>query len=344
MSTHKNPTILKILLGLTCLVFLLTTLFWDGANIADAEPGHSKTIDNELPLFTQTTLYSVEQVMVGGATEYRFIANGHHFMTLIDENGTFNFRPHPGRDINGWGSSWYFQPFLPGAELKHTVIDTVEAQPGGIHVVGSGQVSRDTSDTYGTWAATLDFQYSTAEKMVTGTSVYSVTLAGQLSGATGDLNLYRIASNYLDDVPLLTGQNGDTGDMEAAEVEGQDFQFTWIPPEQSAHFPNNKTSWLSVNVKGWFNNVDTAAMGYAPIASAFKPSLKVVVSAPEPDVEMIFGGIYTLADNQKFWADNVGITPLILQGSSKTIFHFNIAFESKATGNYIYLPLVIADS
>jgi len=45
-------------------------------------------------------------------------------------------------------------------------------------------------------------------KKTYGSGTYSINLAGALSASTGDLNLYKLASNYLVDVPLLDGLLG----------------------------------------------------------------------------------------------------------------------------------------
>lgn len=304
------------------------------------------SVYNNLLFAQDTASYSVEQIDVNGTTEYRFKFDSHHFMTLIDDNGTFNLRPHPGCDVNGWGSSWYAQPFLPGAVLSYTVVNPIpEPNPTGIHVIAFGKVSRGSSSSYGTWGSVYDFGYDPMNKTITGTGVYTIALNtialnGELDYTTGDLNLFKIASNYLDDVPLLTGGVGDTGDMEAADVTGDNFNFIWIPPDQPSHFPGDATDALSIDVLGKFNNVDTAAMGYEPIAPAFKPSLEVILISQEPDVGITFGGIYTLAYSQTFWADNVGVTPLIKKSSTETVFQFDVEFQSKALERCNYLPLI----
>lgn len=308
-------------------------LLWTYANVSAAEPKN--------PAILPEQPYSVE-IVITDTVEYRFKHRSHHFMTLIDEEGTFNFRPHPGCDVNGWGTSWYAQPFLPGAKLQHTNIQSVTADSAGIHVFATGKVSRGTSATYGDWGFIIHFVYAPAAKQITATGEYTVTLSAPLSNATGDLNLYRIASNYLDDVPLLSGGTGDTGDMATAIITGDNFTFTWVPPQQPSHFPTDQTGSLSVNVLGQFNQVDTARMGYAPIAPAFKPGLKVVLLSRQPNAGMTFGAIYTLADSQKFWTDNVGITPLILKTSAQTAFHFDVLFESSALEDCFYLALAVA--
>ena len=321
------------LLAIIAFPFLLLIFVWTQTSISAAE--------SKNPAALQDQPYSVETVLVTGTLEYRFKYHTHHFMTLIDDEGTFNFRPHPGCDVNGWGTSWYAQPFLPGAKLKHTSIQSVTADSAGIHVFAVGKVSRGTSASYGDWGFTIDFEYAPAAKKIMATGEYTVTLAGPLSNATGDLNLYRIASNYLDDVPLLSGGIGDTGDMAAAAVMGDDFTFTWIPTEQPSHFPTDQSDSLSIDVLGQFNNVDTVEMGYERIAPAFKPGLKVVLISQQANAGMTFGAIYTLADSQKFWTDNVGITPLIPNTSAQTAFHFDVVFESSALEDCFYLPLAL---
>lgn len=313
MAANKFPSIISSPFTLIGLLVLLIALVSTSARL----------------LLPQATPYTLERTDVNGTVEQRFKFNGRHFMTLVDENGTFNLRPNAGCDVNGWGSSWYAQPFLPRAVLKHTVIDTLHASADGVHVVASGSVSRDLSSTYGTWGMTLDFNYDPTERSITGTGLYTIALPGPLSETTGDLNLYKIASNYLDDVPLLTGRIGDTGDMGWAYVMGDRFDFTWIPPNQPSYFPMGETDSLSIDVSGKYNDVDTGKMGYDRIEPAFKSSLKVVLTSQQPGTGMVFGGFYDLAGSRTYWEDNVGITPLIRKTSTRTQFSFHVAFESK---------------
>lgn len=311
---------LKRIFILFFVILGITTLILVGCNVGciDDDDDHSE--------------YSVAEIDNNGITEHRFKFNEHHFMTIVNDNGTFNLRPHPGVDVNGWGASWYAQPFLPGAVLGNTSVGSVTSDKNGIHVSASGSVSRNASDTYGTWSFSMDFSYNPVEKKITGSGEYTITLENALSETTGDLNLYKIASNYLDDVPLLDppGGIGDTGDMKQADVVGDTFNFTWIPPDQPAHFPGDVTNSLSVKVVGQYNNVDTAAQGYEAIAAAYKPTLTVLLTSQQSGLPMIFGGVFDVAKRQDFWEDNVGITPLILKQSTETEFHFYVNFESEA--------------
>ena len=324
----KTMAALKITLS-----FLLVLVSWTST--------HASTLDKRESENLQNSIYSVEQVVVGGATEFRFKLNNRHFATLIDQGGTYAFRPHPGCDINGWGSTWYAQPFLPGAALKHTVIGAANADSNGIHLKAQGMVSRGLSDTYGTWSSLFDYIYNPARQVITGTGQYTITLAGPLSSATGELNLYKTASNYLHNVPLLSGGIGDTGDMKQANAGGNGFSFTWVPPDQPAHFPTDKTDSLSIELIGQFNSVDTQALGYAPIAPAFKPGLKVVLTSLQVNTGIMFGAFYNLAENKCYFCDNVGITPLISQTSTNTEFRFNVLVESPALETCAYLPVIL---
>lgn len=321
--------VLPLFLGLTMVIVWANVL-------ADNAAAHPLAISKH----PQGTPYSVVTLVVTNGTEYRFMAAQHHFMTLIDGGGTFIFRPHPGCDINGWGSSWYAQPFLPGATLQHTTIQTVTAAADGIHVNATGKVSRGTSATYGDWGVTYFFSYNSNQPNVIGNGTYTVTLDGLLDSNTGDLNLYKIASNYLDDVPLLPdGQIGDTGDMSQVIVTGDNFTFTWTPPITPGFFPTDETDYLGVDVQGNLNRVDTAAMGYAAIAPAFKPGLTVVLSSTQPGANMTFGAFYDEVTGQAFWADNVGVTPLVRIGSTQTQFSFVVTFTSQGLEGCTYLPL-----
>ncbi len=279
-------------------------------------------------LNSQTALadpYSVELV---NNKEYRCKIQERHFMTIIKENGIFAIRPHPGDDVNGWGSTLYFQPFLPGANLSYTTINSINADSNGIHADVNGKVSRGSLSNYGDWNCILNFNYNSSSKSISGEGDYSITLSGNLSSSTGDLNLYKLASNYLDNVPLLGNGIGDTGDMSRAIVNPDTPSFTWLPPLQPAYFPPEITDNISINCIGNYNNVDTAAQGYSPIAAAHKPSIKVDLHSHRQGEKMIFGAIYDTTKAQDFWEDNVGITPLILKSSTQTSFDFDVGFYS----------------
>lgn len=285
---------------------------------------------------TVETAYQVREKQTENNYEYQFFHEDHHFMTLLESpDGAVAFRPHPGTDVNGWGSTWYVNAFLPPGELHGGRVDTIEASDAGIVAVLSGTVSCGAAAAYGTWSFEITFTDDRAAKSIEGTGSYTVSLTRMLSQETGDLNLGRIASNYLTEVPLLGGGTGDTGDMIQVDVTGghassYDFQFAWSPPVQPAHYPVDTTDRLSVHVSGAHNLVDTAAMGYAPIAAAYKPSLHVTLASKKPGADLTFGVAYDLARARDFWEDNVGIMPLIRVGNPWIVFQFDLSFSSAA--------------
>lgn len=275
------------------------------------------------------TDYQVINKNIDGNKEYKIYLNGNHFMSIIKDGGAVAIRPHPGDDVNGWGSSLYLQPFLPGAILKSTRIESIKEFDDRVEVTMSGKVSMGSAKKLGDWDSNLIFSFDKTNHKIIGSGNYNILLSNSLSDSTGDLNLYKLASNYLDDVPLLNGSIGDTGDMERADVIGESFNFSWIPENQPANFPTElKSRFLSIDVKGMYNQVDTVAQGYAPIAAALKPSLKVILNSTNPATQLVFGGIYNVGQNKQFWSDNVGITPLILKSSTDKQFNFYFTFES----------------
>ena len=66
---------------------------------------------------------------------------------------------------------------------------------------------------YGSWAFGMYFRYDELHRHILGNGTYAIRLAGNLGDQTGDLNIFKIARNYLDDVPLLSGGIVNTGDM-----------------------------------------------------------------------------------------------------------------------------------
>jgi len=281
------------------------------------------------PVLTLISSYSIQNVYSGNNLERRLYLNDHHFLSIITTSeGAISIRPHPGEDVNGWGSSLYLQPFLPGATLRNTVIESAVSELGRISLKASGKVSKGNSETYGNWNLNIRFVYDHSAKKVSGSGTYTINLNTFLSNATGDLNLFKLASNYLSSVPLLSGGTGDTGDMRRADVTGQNISFSWSPPALPSYFPNNITDNLTIDIIGDYNNVDTVAQGYARIEPAQKPGIKITLNSHNAGINMIFGAIYDTAKNKDFWEDNVGITPLILKKSTALNYVYNVEFES----------------
>jgi len=295
-----------------------------------------------LSISLHTTLMAQSYSIVQTGYEYRMKFGDFHFMSILTESGIHAYRPHPGYDINGWGSTWYAQPFLPGAVLGYTNIDSIFADEQGIYTYSTGLVSVNEQEAFGQWNMSLHFEYFPELKKITGTGEYNISLDSNLSYATGDLNLFKIASNYLFDVPLFCDTiNGETGDMDNATFYGNTYTnpVTWIPTDSNLIVWDH-TDTVSIDVKGCYNNVDAESQGYYPIEPAYKPGLKVTLNSLESGLEMIVGGMYDFELGQDFWEDNVGITPLILASSLQTEFTLGIDFESEVTVSQTDSPVI----
>lgn len=280
--------------------------------------------------------YSNAPVATSNGVEHRLFLNGHHFATIVDQQGTFNIRMHPGVDRNGWGSSLYLQPFLNDADvvLGHSSIAGIDSTATGIFVHVGGFVSSGTNGTYGAWSiADLEFTYDPETKTARAQGLYSLELDGPLSTPGRDLNLFRIASNYLMDVPLLDGTTNDTGDMASALLirNGQTTN-VWNPRDGDT-FPTDMADRLAVEVVGRFNDVDAPMQtwtNFPAIQAATKPSLRVELTADEAGWPLICGCMYDETQSQLFFADNVGITPVIACNPSFTRFAYSIDVLSSA--------------
>jgi hypothetical protein len=287
--------------------------------------------------------YEVETVTIAnGNIEHRLKRHGHHFGSVFvdqtNRNGTWVFRPHPGVDPNGWGSSLHLQPFLPNATLTGSQVDSVTPTAGtNIVVDSSGHVANGPTGSFGTWNSSLTFTYDPVMKKVAATGSYNINLPGVLATAPSsskELNLYKLASNRLENVPLLDGTTGNTGDTSA--LTHQRDGGTVVPWNFVSTFPQDIADVLIVDSIGGYYNVDTIAQGInsTGIKPAYKPGLKVTLTnTAAGGVEMIFGAIYVEKESQLFFKDNIAITPLILANSPRTVFTYNVAIESVAPAN-----------
>lgn len=264
----------------------------------------------------------------GNPAEQQCFCGRRHFLTIVDDQGALAIRPHPGVDVNGWGSSLHLQPFLPGAVLGHGA-GRVVAINDGVRYTASGSVSRGPKATYGTWNATLDFRFDPARKQITGRGEYAIVLDGPLRDV-GDLNLLKIASNYLAGVPLLTGGLGDTGDMTQAIFAGDGFKAAWIPSQRPAFCPQVQLSQLAITVRGASNLIDTAKLGQPPIAPAVKPDVSVTLTPRGREPMLTFAAIYDTTKGKDFWEDNIGIMPLVLRQSHLTRMAFDVSVAATA--------------
>lgn len=290
-----------------------------------------------------TTGYSASVCANDDNVELHLCKSRHHFASIITTTaGAVVFRPHPGNDPNGWGSSLYLQAFLADASvLSGASAGLEDVSDTGITVIGSGPVNGPGTNSSGRWSWTLTFSYDESSKdvhMTTGS--YDVALTRGLVGTGSDLNLFRLSSNYLHDVPLLdpTGTVGDTGDLQEANARsrqaggiGDVFDYTWIPPEAPDFYPRTTASTISIDAVGQYNVIDTAAQssGYQ-IAAAYKPSLTVTLASHTAPVPMIFGASYDMSRASDIAADNVGISAIVLQSWTGSAADFELTLDSVA--------------
>ena len=274
--------------------------------------------------------------------EYQLFRGSQHILSAISDHGAFALRPHPGRDSNGWGSTWYPEPFLSGATLHGATLQVPVADRDGVTVSASGPVSRGTDLSWGTWQTIMRFTFDPVTRTINGTGSLTLSLPAALSDTTGDLSLFKLAGNYLIAVPLLQGGMGNTGDMASATATGDTFTYTWTPAlDYASYFPQDTTDTLTITAAGAYNQVDTAAQGFAPIAAAYKPTLSVSLTSQQADIPMIFGGYYTSAKAQDFTADNVGLTPVLLHDATQTALQFSLAFAATPPANETIFDLTL---
>ena len=111
---------------------------------------------NTIVIEDPNSVYSVTEEFIRTPTlrtleDKFYYKDNRHFLTVISETkdkstgyiqDIFALRPHPGDDVDGWGSTLYCQAFFPGATLQHTehpIIFTVKTD--SIRVEASGKIS-----------------------------------------------------------------------------------------------------------------------------------------------------------------------------------------------------------
>ena len=199
-------------------------------------------------------------------------------------------------------------------------MNSVAATVQGVQMSFGGMVNNAGQTSYGGFTYNLLFTYDEIYEKVYGNGSLSIQLPGSLASAGKDLNLSRVSSNMLTNVPLQTGSTGVTGDMSRASISyapgGDPRDFVWYPPDLPAHFPQDFSSYLSINAVGTVNVVNTLALGEGfQIAIARKPSLRMDIQQQGTTMGNLlsFGGIFDTTKAQDFSADNIGMNHLVLQ-------------------------------
>jgi hypothetical protein len=201
--------------------------------------------------------YRVETVIDKAHVEYRMYKDGFHFNSLIWTGGTLPYRgcyqvqvcptdyakwalinrPHVEADVNGWGSSVYWNPYVRGSGSDSTTdaengwVRDIDNTVNGVFVRAEGRVARgNQGGTFGTFETVRRIAYDAAAKAMQGAGTLQIILNGSLAAAGLDLNVERIASNQMPDVPLWTGDRGTTGDIEHVKYAyANGTPLTWLP-------------------------------------------------------------------------------------------------------------------
>jgi len=290
----------------------------------------------------------------GSDLEYHAYCADRHFMSVIITNyalgGPYSVdvRYHPGVDINAFGISHHFASFIADGDVQDAVLPvvTVTSDVAGVTLTAGGRVNR-AGGSYGSWNARVVYTYDRAGKRVNGSGPYNVMLPDRLSSASGDLNLGRLASNYLTGVPLQCGGTGDTGDTASVHVSGPGYDLpTWLPPSTAGrgHCPTESAASIIIEAQGCCNDVDAGALGLPPLVSASKPSLRLTFASGS-GVPIGFCGFYgtgcgssrcvmPLICTRCPYDDNLTMHAVVRRGDPVagfvTIFPFTLTVESTA--------------
>lgn len=163
--------------------------------------------------------------------------------------------------------SSYLLPFFPGAILHGIHVASPISKSDGIEIQDSGIVSLKSNLSYGNFTSRGMVSYNHSSKTIVGNATFDVSLNASMDASTGDLNVCKIASNYLSQVHLLNGSIGDTGDIAAVYVDGHGATafpapFFWNITGDQSFFPSPSTNQLSITVFGQYNQVCCALSAF----------------------------------------------------------------------------------
>jgi hypothetical protein len=271
----------------------------------------------------------------GNDHEIHLLCGATHFSSIVITNATIGgvfsavLRSKPGTDIDGWGPGHHLAAFLAGSDatgpIKPSVTATATVE--GITVTASGSVNR-VGGSYGTWNTSILLTYDQAGKKISAAGSYQVNLAGSLAAAGHDLNLGRMASNYLTSVPLQCGGTGNTGDTSQVQIERVGLSTAvWDWVNYPSTCPSDTSTNMTIDAVGNCNDVDTKVMQLTDptIHSVYKPGYKLNFESLSGTPMMIFCGAYShgSADDRCPgmdisrcpFDDNLGMEHIVRQGT-----------------------------
>jgi hypothetical protein len=313
--------------------------------------GHACPADNSCYGGVCSCYHVVPEAAYGNDHEIHLMCGATHFASVVITNasvgGTFSavLRSRPGTNINGWGPGHHLAAFLAGSDAAGPVkpVAAATASADGISVTASGSVNK-AGGTYGTWNTTMLLAFDQAGKSISGSGTYQVNLAGSLAAAGADLNLGRMASNYLTGVPLQCGGTGNTGDTSQVQIERVGLStavWDWVTYPSTC--PSESSTNMTIDAVGNCNDVDTKAMGLTDptIVSVYKPGYSLNFESLSGTPLMIFCGSYTkgVTDNRCPgidvsrcpFDDNLGMEHIVKQGTETgTSLSFKMTSRSYA--------------
>jgi hypothetical protein len=313
--------------------------------------GHACPANNSCYGGTCSCYHVVPEAAYGNDHEIHLMCGATHFASVVITNasvgGTFSavLRSRPGADINGWGPGHHLAAFLAGSDAAGPIkpVAAATASVDGISVTVSGSVNK-AGGTYGTWNTTMLLVFDQAGKAIGGTGSYQVNLAGSLASAGADLNLGRMASNYLTSVPLQCGGTGNSGDTSQVQIERVGLSTAvWDWATYPSTCPSDASTNMTIDAVGNCNDVDTKAMGLTDptIVSVYKPGYSLNFESLSGTPLMIFCGTYTkgVTDNRCPgidvsrcpFDDNLGMEHIVKQGTETgTSLSFKLTSRSYA--------------
>lgn len=153
--------------------------------------------------------------------------------------------------------------------------------------------------TEGDWDFNVTFTFYRGLKKVEGRGSYNVYLDTDITTVTGDLSLYKVSSNVMNEVKGHNGQLQNTGSMETCNAQfGKYTNLTWDPRELTSLNPDEFSSDLTIACTGAFCDDERIRAGY-------KPSLSVELNANSEDIPMTFDGSFSPWMDKDYFRDNV---------------------------------------
>jgi len=298
--------------------------------LSGCEPGSAD--DDDL---TNESRYKVIASEVNDIVELNLLYNSKHIMSLTNKDGFLKIIPDPGNETNRESTIWYPQPYLKGAVKGDTQIVNSYADNNGFHLKAMGNVFNSDSLSTGVWTLIMDFTYNLEKEMINGIGEINIVLGTDLDVIGDNLFVYKITSNYIEDVELINPDGfGNTGNMEKITAKfGENESLVWLPYQNPEFFPEIYNGQLSINVKGQYNNADTSTINKISKEPSYKPSVSIQLKTGEPYAKLNFGASYDYTNNKNYLSENVITNPIISKQTQETNFQFTIEFNSESIKN-----------